>query len=43
MGDGTHVSLRKFTDDDISLFARWLEQDYIKKWYEPTEDWLHEA
>jgi RimJ/RimL family protein N-acetyltransferase len=43
VGDGTHVSLREFNDDDISLFACWLEQDYIKKWYDPIEDWLYEA
>jgi RimJ/RimL family protein N-acetyltransferase len=37
------LSLRPFADADIPLFSRWLEQDYIRKWYTDPEDWLHEV
>ncbi len=34
--------LRKFCDNDISLFEKWLAEDYIAKWYNPAFEWLDE-
>ncbi|NMC55994.1 MAG: GNAT family N-acetyltransferase [Eubacteriaceae bacterium] len=35
--------LRKFCDDDINLFEKWLAEDYIAKWYNPAFEWLDEV
>jgi RimJ/RimL family protein N-acetyltransferase len=37
------LSLRPFEDTDIPLFSRWLEQEYIRKWYTDPADWLYEV
>lgn len=36
------IILRKFCDEDINLFEKWLAEDYIAKWYAPSRDWLDE-
>lgn len=28
-----NLSLRAFTDEDMELFASWLNKGYILKWY----------
>jgi RimJ/RimL family protein N-acetyltransferase len=37
------ISLRHFNDSDISIFAEWLQKPYIKKWYDPIDEWLEEV
>lgn len=36
------IALRPFQDTDIPMFAAWLRQDYVLKWYEDPESWLTE-
>jgi RimJ/RimL family protein N-acetyltransferase len=37
------IHLRPFTDSDIPLFTEWLNKPYIKKWYDPIDEWLEEV
>jgi hypothetical protein len=37
------LSLRPFTDSDIPLFTEWLNKPYIKKWYDPIDEWIEEV
>jgi RimJ/RimL family protein N-acetyltransferase len=37
------LSIRPFTDTDIPLFTEWLNKPYIKKWYDPIDEWLDEV
>jgi RimJ/RimL family protein N-acetyltransferase len=30
------------TDEDIILIKKWLQKDYIRKWYDPINDWIYE-
>jgi RimJ/RimL family protein N-acetyltransferase len=34
--------LDKIIDEDIILIEKWLQKDYIKKWYDPINDWIDE-
>lgn len=36
------ISLEKITEEDILLIEKWLCKDYIKKWYNPIEEWIYE-
>ena len=36
------VVLENITEEDIILIEKWLQKDYIKKWYEPINDWIYE-
>lgn len=36
------LSLRAVEDEDISRLEKWLNQDYVIKWFEDPEDWLIE-
>ncbi len=36
------LRLRPLRDADIELMTRWLNKDYIKKWYNDPQDWLTE-
>lgn len=36
------VSLRHVTPQDFPTIERWLNKDYIKKWYGEPEEWLSE-
>lgn len=36
------LTLRPLFENDIVLIERWLKVEHVKKWFEPTEDWLHE-
>lgn len=36
------LKLRKLNDDDIELFEKWVNQDYVLKWYEHPEAWIDE-
>ncbi len=37
------TTLREFTDKDLPLFARWLQQDYVKRWFKDPAAWLEEV
>ena len=37
------ITLEIFSDDDLELFEKWLQKDYILKWYENPDDWLYEV
>jgi RimJ/RimL family protein N-acetyltransferase len=36
------ISLAKIIDDDIILIEQWLQKEYIKKWYDPIDEWINE-
>ena len=36
------IELKPFLDEDIKIFDKWLEKEYIRKWYGEKEDWLEE-
>jgi RimJ/RimL family protein N-acetyltransferase len=36
------VTLRPLEDADIPLMSQWLQQPYVKKWYDPIDEWLDE-
>lgn len=36
------ISSRIFKDEDIPILTKWLNKEYIKKWYKNPEDWLTE-
>jgi len=36
------IFLEKLIDEDIELIKQWLQKDYIKKWYDPINDWINE-
>lgn len=38
----TEITLKPLTDEDIPLFDKWLDKEYISKWFGEKEDWLHE-
>jgi RimJ/RimL family protein N-acetyltransferase len=33
---------RPLEDADIPLMSQWLQQPYVKKWYDPIDEWLDE-
>ena len=37
-----NIALRQLNDADVDLLAKWLQKDYILKWYGDTADWLRE-
>ncbi len=36
------ITIKPIRDEDIALFDRWLDKEYISKWFGDKEDWLHE-
>jgi RimJ/RimL family protein N-acetyltransferase len=36
------VIFEYITDEDIILIKKWLQKDYIRKWYDPINDWIYE-
>lgn len=36
------IIIKPIQDKDISLFDKWLDKEYIKKWFGEKEDWLYE-
>jgi len=36
------ISLEKIIDEDIILIEQWLQKKYIKKWYDPIDEWISE-
>ena len=46
-GCGMPIALRHLTDEDVNLFLKWLDKEYIYKWMCPKgeahrQDWLNE-
>lgn len=40
---GGKLILRKFFDDDMELFKKWLYLPHISKWYECPDSWIKEV
>ena len=38
-----NLKLCRIEDKDIPLLKKWLNKDYIIKWYEEPDAWLHEV
>lgn len=38
----SEVVLKPLTDEGIPLLDKWLDKEYIKKWFGEKEDWLNE-
>lgn len=38
-----NIQLRPFTDANMPLFIRWLDNDHVKQWYSPVEEWIDEV
>lgn len=36
------LALRPLEDTDIPLMSQWLQQPYVKKWYDPIDEWIEE-
>lgn len=36
------ISLRPFTDEDLTLFEKWLNAPHVAPWYTPASAWLDE-
>ena len=36
------IELKPFLDEDEIILDKWLDKEYIKKWYGEKEDWLDE-
>lgn len=39
----TSLWLKKFTDEDIPLLAKWLDTEHIKSWFTDPQAWLDEV
>lgn len=42
MTSKNRIELKPLTEKDIPLFDKWLDKEYIKKWFGEKEDWLNE-
>lgn len=38
----SRIGLKPLMNKDIPLFDKWLDKEYIKKWFGEKEDWLNE-
>lgn len=36
------LSLRQFSDEDLSIFKQWLYEPHVAKWYEHPLNWIYE-
>lgn len=36
------IVIKPLQDEDIPLFDKWLDKEYIRKWFGEKEDWLDE-
>ncbi len=34
--------LRKFEDEDMAVMKKWLEKEYVSKWFGDASEWLYE-
>lgn len=37
------LMLRKFLNEDVALFEKWLYMPHVAKWYHEPQDWLDEV
>lgn len=40
--DKNEIVIRPIQEEDILLFDKWLDKEYIRKWFGEKEDWLNE-
>lgn len=38
----SEVTIKPIRDEYIPLFDKWLDKEYIRKWFGEKEDWLNE-
>ncbi len=38
-----NIRIRPFQDADLPRFTRWLQQEHVRPWYQPAQDWLTEV
>lgn len=38
----TYITIKPIQEEDIPLFDKWLDKQYISKWFGDKEDWLNE-
>lgn len=38
----SEIVIKPIQDENISLFDKWLNKEYIRKWFGEKEDWLYE-
>ena len=36
------VNLERILEEDVILIEQWLQKEYVKKWYDPTNEWINE-
>ena len=36
------INILKIKDEDIILIEQWLKKEYIRKWYDPIDEWINE-
>lgn len=36
------IELKPLLDEDIVIFSKWLDKEFISKWFGEKEDWLNE-
>lgn len=36
------IILKPLLDEDIIIFSKWLDKEYISKWFGEKDDWLYE-
>lgn len=39
---GSELELYPLQDEDIAIVEAWIRQDYVLKWYEDADEWIHE-
>jgi len=37
-----NIILERLTEEAVVLVEQWLQKDYIKKWYDPIDEWIYE-
>lgn len=40
--NNNEIVIKPIQKEDIPLFDKWLDKEYIKKWFGEKEDWLNE-
>ena len=40
--NNNEIVIKPIQEEDIPLFDKWLDKEYIKKWFGEKEDWLNE-
>ena len=40
--NNNEIVIKPIQEEDIPLFDKWLDKEYIKKWFGEKENWLNE-